>query len=58
MAPADSQVDALAGAILDGTRVDWDAAESNADADRRWLLDLLEPLWVCFIFPRQDLDSL
>src|SRR5829696_5555528 len=41
MAPADSQLDALAGAILDGTTVDWDAVESNADADTRWLLDQL-----------------
>ena len=35
MAPSDRLVDDLAGAILDGTPIDWAAAESSVRRDQR-----------------------
>ena len=43
MAGSEDRIENLAGAILDGGRVDWAAAESDADLDAR-LLDQLRVL--------------
>lgn len=45
MAPSERLVDELAGAVLDGTPVDWAAADSAADSAARPLLRRLRLVW-------------